>query len=96
MRTLGGLFPLVARIMVLKFCAVSGSLQQKGSFKMTIKKARLFSLFAVFFSAIAVWYFFDKNIQNVDPETFVITVSALILSVMVLSYVTDRMNQAEP
>jgi hypothetical protein len=63
---------------------------------MTIKKARLFSLFAVLFSAIAVWCFFDKNIQNVDLQSFFIAVSALVLSVMALSYVTDRMNQAEP
>lgn len=95
MRTLGGLFPLVARIMVLKLCAVSNSLQQRGSCKMTIKKARSFSLFALFFSAIAVWYFFNKNIQNVDLQSFFIAVSALVLSGMVFSYITDRINRAE-
>jgi hypothetical protein len=60
---------------------------------MIIKRARLFSLFAVFFSAVAVWYFFDKNIQNVDLQIFFIAVSALVLSLMALSYITDRINR---
>jgi hypothetical protein len=62
---------------------------------MTIKKARLFSLLAVFFSATAVWYFFDRNIQNVDLQSFFIAVSALVLSLMALSYITVRINRAE-
>ncbi len=61
---------------------------------MTIKKARLVSLFAELFSAVAVWYFFDKNIQKVDHQSFFIAVSALVLSGMAFSYITDRINRA--
>ena len=59
---------------------------------MTLKKARLFSLFAIFFSVVAIWYFFDKNIENVDPQSFFIAVLALVLSGMAFSYISGRTN----
>lgn len=60
---------------------------------MTLKKARLFSLFAIFFSVVAIWYFFDKNIENLDPQSLFIAVFALVLSGMAFSYISGRMTR---
>ena len=60
---------------------------------MTLKKARLFSLFAIFFSVVAIWYFFDKNIENVDSHSFFIATVALVLSGMAFSYISSLINR---
>jgi hypothetical protein len=60
---------------------------------MNMKKARFFSLFSVLLSTIAVWYFYDKSMQNVDIQIFVIAVSFLVLSLMSLSYTTLKINR---
>ncbi len=78
---------------MLKHCAISGSLHQRGLSKVTLKKARLFSLFAIFFYVVAIWYFFDKNIEYVDSHSFFIAVLALVLSGMAFSYISDKINR---